>query len=435
MAKGAKPFRYRGKWRAQVTLENGMRPAKNFESHADAVDWMARQLANANSKHAPALGGPTIATLADALRHYAELYTVNKDGAVSELNRINHYLEAAGHSRLKLVLTDTDGKRLQEVEPGPLPSAFQKHNEARRAMRKQTYIRIGLLANKRCSAISTEDIRKFFSEMKQEGLGDGTVQKEIALLKHLFNMVAAEWNWNGFKNPCVGIKLGKSEMRFVFISTQQRQALWDALAECDGPYFWPLVEVCLQTTLRRKSLLKMRWDKTDLEGRIAHVPTKTGSVALPLTLHAVQVLSEMPRNDSGFVFPMSANAVNMAWDGVRVKAGLPELQFKDLRHIGATDFARQGWNSHQLKKVLGHKTTVMGEVYVNLVNQDILDLMDRTAPDSPVMQLPPPATDAAPIMLSLKRSDRVVQAVRARLNGGGTPTLEVTGLSAISTQS
>ena len=435
MAKGAKPFKYRGKWRAQVTLDNGMRPAKNFVSHADAVLWIADQLANANSKHAPALGGPTVATLADALRHYAELYTVNKEGAVSELNRINHYLEAAGHSRLRRVLRDSGGQRLEEFEPGPLPTAFQKHNEARRALRKQTYIRIALLANKRCSAISTEDIRTFFSEMKQEALGDGTIQKEIAMLKHLFNMAAAEWNWNGFKNPCLGIKLGKSQMRFVFATTQQRQALSDALAECDNPYYWPLVDICLQTTMRRSSLLKMRWDKTDLEGRIAHVPTKTGSVALPLTQHAVQVLSAMPRGDSDFVFPMSANAVDMAWDGVRVKAGLPKLQFRDLRHIGATDFARRGWNGQQLKKVLGHKTSAMGDIYVNLVSLDILELMDRTAPASPVMQLPPPATDAASIMLNRKRSDRVVQAVRARLNGSDTPTLEVSGMSAISTPS
>lgn len=431
MAKGAKPFKYRGEWRAQVTLDNGMRPAKDFESHADAVAWMADQLANANSEHAPALGGPTIATLADALRHYAELYTISKDGVVSELNRINHYLEAAGHSRLKRVVTDAGEKRLKEVEPRQLPGAFQKHNETRRAKRTRTYTRIALLANKRCSAISTEDIRKLFSEMKQEGLGEGTIQKEIAVLKHMFNMAKDEWNWKGFKNPCVGIKLGKSEMRFVFVTLQQRRALSDALAECDNPYFWPLVDICLQTTMRRSSLLNMRWDRTDLAGRIAHVPTKTGSVALPLTQHAVQVLSAMPRDDSGFVFPMSANAVDMAWDGVRLKAGLPKLQFRDLRHIGATDFARQGWSGAQLKQVLGHKTTAMADVYVNLVNQDVLDLMDRTAPASPVMQLPPPATDAAAIMLNRKRSERVVQAVRARLSDCGTQPPEGPGMSVI----
>lgn len=97
-----------------------------------------------------------------------------------------------------------------------------------------------------------------------------------------------------------------------------------------------------------------------------------------MTQHAVRVLSEMARNESGMVFPMTANAVDCAWDGVRVKAGIPTMQFRDLRHVAATDFARRGFNSHHLMKVLGHKTITMAQTYVNLVSQDVLDVMDRT---------------------------------------------------------
>ena len=65
----AKPFKYRGKWLAQVTLANGERPTRDFDSgeYQNAVQWMAEQLANANAEHAPELGGPTVATLAAAL--------------------------------------------------------------------------------------------------------------------------------------------------------------------------------------------------------------------------------------------------------------------------------------------------------------------------------------------------------------------------------
>lgn len=353
MAKGPKPFKYRDKWRATVTLSNRTRPTKDFEKYDDAVRWIAEQLANADSLCAPELGGPTVATLADALFHYAGLYTVNKGGVVSELNRINHYLEAAGRAPLKSVANAAGGSTLIERPLRELPSAFQRHNEIRLTAREQTYARIAELASKRCSVISTADIRRLVSDMKQDGLSDSTIQKEVALLKHLFNMAAGEWNWKGFDNPCKGIKLGKSEMRFVFISTEQRKALWNALAGCDNPYFWPLVEISLQTTLRRASLLAMRWDQVDLDGRIVTVPSKSGQVAIPLTVRAVTVFRQMPRDDSIYVFPLSANAVDMAWDGVRVKAGVPKLQFRDLRHLAATDFARRGFNSHQLRRVLG----------------------------------------------------------------------------------
>lgn len=422
MAKSAQPFKYRGKWRAQPTLDNGKRTAKDFKMHADAVAWIAEQRANANSVHEPALGGPKTATLAEALLHYAELHTVTKDGAASELNRINRYLEAAGYPRLKRLVTDKGGYKLAEVKSLAPPSAFQKHNVARRAAREQTYMRIQLLANKRCSAISTLDIRTLFSEMKKEGLSESTIQKEIALLKHLFNLAAKEWNWSGFKNPCLGIKLGKSNMRFIVIKPQERQALTYALSECDNPYFWPMVEIARETTMRRKSLLGMLWKNIDLDGRVAVVPSKTGEVSIPLSQCAVQVLRTMPRSESEFVFPMTANAVDMAWDGVRMKAGLPKLQFRDLRHIGATDYARAGLGSHQLAKVLGHKTTKMAEVYVNLVNQDVLDAMDRAAAGCPVMQLPPPASDKASVTLNRKRATRIVQAAKAHLLNSDTPT-------------
>lgn len=47
------PFPYRGRWRAQVTLKNGARPAENFDSVEDAKAWIADMLANQNTEHEP----------------------------------------------------------------------------------------------------------------------------------------------------------------------------------------------------------------------------------------------------------------------------------------------------------------------------------------------------------------------------------------------
>ncbi|MBV8667313.1 MAG: hypothetical protein JO269_12595 [Burkholderiaceae bacterium] len=172
MAKGAKPFRYRGKWRAQVTLSNGSRPHCDFPEgeHDAAVKWIAAQLTEADSEHVPELGGPTQATLADALKLYAELYTINKGGATSELNRINHYLEAAGIPPLKLVKDAEGRKTLQAHQRRALPAAFQQHNDKRRVARDQTYKQLAVLANKTCNSISTADLRRLVAAMESENL-------------------------------------------------------------------------------------------------------------------------------------------------------------------------------------------------------------------------------------------------------------------------
>ena len=414
MAKLPRPFKYRGKWRATVTLKNGQRPTKEFNTERDANEWITDQLANANAEHEAQLGGPTQATLAKALQHYAMLYTIRKGGAVAELTRISHYLERADMQPIKLVKSDDGSKQIVSFTRKAGPVAWQKHTDERRAARQKTYGHIKVLANKRCSAISTADLRKLMAYMQAEGLSDSTIQKEIALLKHVFNVAADEWSWKGFKNPCLGIKLGKSKIRFVFIAKAQREALWQALSECDNSYYLPLVIVTQLTTLRKGSLLAMTWDQVDLEGRVAMVPSKTGDTLVPLSRTVIEILHGLPRHESGRVFPMSANAIDMAWDGVRQKAELPTLQFRDLRHIGATDYARRGINSHQLKDILGHKTTYMSDIYVNLVQQDILDALDKVEANGPVASLPPPIRGSVAQTLSSKRAQRLAMATNRK---------------------
>ena len=43
----------------------------------------------------------------------------------------------------------------------------------------------------------------------------------------------------------------------------------------------------------------------------------------PLSKHMVNVLSDMPRDASGMVFPMTQNAVQEAWKGARDNALVP----------------------------------------------------------------------------------------------------------------
>jgi len=409
------PFKYRGAWRVQVTCKNGTRPTADFENLEEAKAWLGQTLATANDLHEPKIGGPTQATLAAALNYYAGLYSLVKGGVDAELNRINHYLVGDGMEPLRKVLNALGQLVLERYSPADQPIGWQEYNDDRRAKRAGTYGAIAALGRKRCSVISTADIRELMTTMKNEKLSDSSIQKEIALLRHMFNMAATEWNWKGFENPTVGLKLGSSKSRFVFITKAQEAALWGAIAECDSPYFWPLVVCALETTMRRSSLLGMRWDKTDLEGRLAQVPSKTGLITVPLSLHIVSVLSGMPRHPSGKVFPFSGNAVEMAWDGVRIKAGLLTLQFRDIRHLGATAYARRGLNAHQLKAILGHKTLFMAQVYVNLVAQDVLNAMDATAQTVPVIQVPPPAIGPGENILKERRSARLVDAVKKRL--------------------
>ncbi|MBS0316253.1 MAG: site-specific integrase [Proteobacteria bacterium] len=425
MAKAAKPFSYRGGWRMQVTLANGLRPHKDFDRYADAVQWGAEQLANANSAHEPVLGGPKRATLAQALVHYAEHHSLLKGGVDAELNRINHYLAGAGMPLLKKVRNAHGAPELATHQPKVQPAAWQRHNDRRREARAGTYAAIAALAIKRCSEICAADIRALHTQMKKDGLSDSTIQKELAMLKVLFNTAAREWGWAGFENPCIAVKLGKSARRFVFLTPEQRAAVDQALGECDNPYFWPLVTVARESTLRLDSLMQMRWADVDVEHRVAVLPSKTGRRNYVFSQTAQQVLEALPHSPCGRVFPMSKNAVKMMWNRVREKAGMPQLQFRDLRHLGATDWVRRGLNTHQLAQVLGHSSIQTAQFYVDLVGMDVMEALDRASTRAAAQPLPSTGQLDAKEQISLRRGERMrkVTAARtqARKTGGEAP--------------
>jgi integrase len=151
-----------------------------------------------------------------------------------------------------------------------------------------------------------------------------------------------------------------------------------------------MVELAQVSTMRRGSLLKLQWAKVSLDTREVHVWAKGSDVTLPLSQRAAELLRSVSRNGTPFVFSMSNNAVKLAWEGVRAKAGLNWLRFADLRHLGATFYARAGLNAHELRLVLGHKTTKMAEVYVNLVNTDVIEALDSAEGRRPITRRMPP---------------------------------------------
>lgn len=403
-------FRYRGGYRAEITLPHGEHRVKDFPTAEAADQWLRELLVQAKNAAQPELGGPSQCILAEMMWHYAHITTVNKGGAPAELNRIGHYLRAAGLPLLKLVKTG-GRKELVQVdwrqEPD-LPSAFEEHRDNRLAKRAKTYEAIAELANTRVSQITKAKLESLDSLMQQEGLSGSTIQKEIALLKAMFNKAIAKWNWVGFTNPAVGIKLAKPKMKFVRFTKKDEEALKASLAKCDNPLFPLLVEAAISTLARRESLLRLRAEDVDLDARTAHLRSKTGEVVIHLSQRAVEILRRVPVSADGRYFPMTPSAVDNAWDAARARAGLNHLTYQDLRHIGATYYVRKGISAHVLQQLLGHKTPKQAQTYVNLVGQDVLDALDRA--ESSATQrgdLPPAISGSAKEEMNRRRAERL----------------------------
>ena len=371
-----KPFQVANRegWHGEVVHADGRTERRHFKAHRDAAEWTETETLKAKAAQAPTFGGPSGLTLGQMMGEYASRFTINKGGYKAELGRINHYVTAVGLPRLRICV-DVDGKRhldtMAKADEPVAPEGFKSHNEVRLEKRARTYAMLRLLALKKVNRLTTDDMQQFYTVMKSDGLSNSTIQKEIALLKTAFNSAIRVWKWKHFENPCLGIKLGGSRRRFVVLTKADEERLYAALARCDNPQVWPLVELAIVTTLRKETLLTMKWDQVDLETGQAHLWAKGYWVDVTLSPRAIELLKRVPSSGDNRVFTMSANAVKMAWNGVRENALLPTLQYRDLRHVGATFYARAGFSAHQLQKVLAHKSTRMADVYVNLVAGDM----------------------------------------------------------------
>jgi integrase len=388
-----RPFQINGRagWHAEYVFADGQKSRLSFADKEAGQAWLDEQKALNDALQGPLFGGPARITLGQFLGEYAQRFSIGKQGYATEIDRINHYVTEAGLPRLKPVKEANGNRKLMTVADDlALPSAFQAHRDARMAQRAQTYAWIAKLARKKVCQVSTDDIRQLMTLGTCEQWSDSTIQKEVALLKAAFNSAIREWRWKGFVNPCLGLQLGKSNRRFVVVTDAQMERLVQALSECDNPQFWPLVDLAIHTTLRQDSLLSLKWSQTNLETRRARVWGKGKWLDAQLPLRAVEILAAMPRGSDDRVFTMTQNAVNMAWEGVREKAELPALTFRDLRHVGATQYAKAGLGVHALMHLLGHTTTRMAEVYVNLARSDVLSALDAVdAQVAPLTPVPP----------------------------------------------
>jgi integrase len=127
----------------------------------------------------------------------------------------------------------------------------------------------------------------------------------------------------------------------------------------------PLVELAVETAMRRGELLGLRWEHIDLGNRVAHLPiTKNGEGRyVPLSSRAVATLEGLPRSLSGYVFPIKPQTVAAAFMKATDRAGLGDIRFHDLRHTATTALATKLPNVIELAAVTGHTSLSMLKRY------------------------------------------------------------------------
>lgn len=136
------------------------------------------------------------------------------------------------------------------------------------------------------------------------------------------------------------------------------------------------------TGARLSEALSAKWIDVNRQSKSWRIPatkSKSGRVRMiPLNDSAIEDLDRLgteDKFDSLFINLQTKEpltAVNKVWGRLRVKAGLPDLRLRDLRHQHASFLVNAGHTLYAVQKILGPSDAQVTERYAQLSSATLL---------------------------------------------------------------
>jgi integrase len=222
------------------------------------------------------------------------------------------------------------------------------------------------------------------SEGKATQTKPATINRELAVLSHLFNM-AIDWGWID-RRPTRIKRLTESQGRITYLTVEQVARLIECAKQDQNPQVYPFIVIGVETSMRRMEILSIRRYNIDLERRIIFIPkAKAGAREQPITARLATFLRDWTGNKSPWLFPSPTAKSGHAMDiripfrRVVIAARLdPDLVVRHtLRHTAITHLVQAGIDLPTVKRISGHKTLAMVERYAHQNGAHLSAAMDK----------------------------------------------------------
>lgn len=220
--------------------------------------------------------------------------------------------------------------------------------------------------------ILPRDVSEYKALRRKEGASPATINRELALMKHCFNVARREWEYVR-DNPVSMVSMEKEPPpRDRWLTREEGSKL----LACSAAWLHRMIVFSVETGLRRGELLNLRWSDVQLQVKVIVVwgaKTKERR-SVPLSQRAFQVLQTIRKmGETGeFVFTnsQSKEQVNVqtlrtAFDTAIRRAGIINFHWHDLRHTFASRLAQAGVDPYTIQKLMGHKSFVTTQRYAH----------------------------------------------------------------------
>ncbi|MFH1023504.1 MAG: tyrosine-type recombinase/integrase [Planctomycetota bacterium] len=243
----------------------------------------------------------------------------------------------------------------------PYSKTNKKPNSYRRDTVSAKHL-VGEFGETRLTDITVKDVEKYKAN-RCAMVSHGSINRELACLKHLFSM-AIRWG-NASRNPVKDVKFFKEPPAIVrFLSDSERRRL---MVFCPT-HIKPVVLTALYTGMRRSEVFSLCWPDVDLDRRMIRVRyTKNNEDrSIPINSDLADVFGDLPRSiQDPRVFGHVVN-FRKEWDATLLRAGIANFRFHDLRHTFASYLVMAGVDVKTVQEMLGHRSITMTMRYTHL---------------------------------------------------------------------
>jgi integrase len=270
-------------------------------------------------------------------------------------------------------------------------------------------------AGKMMHQVTSAEMSDFETKRRMEGVSTSTIRRDLACLSSLVTSTV-EWEWQD-ANPVPaylkrrskrGLKEGNARTRY-FTDDEERRLIAAATSrgsrtkngrQTGKPTCArEAIILAIDSGLRREELFALTWRQVDLIRGLIDTRTKTKSGRMrkvPLPPRSAQILAQLPRHDSGFVFvnPDAGTRYVQMDKGFKAAARRAEIEdarWHDLRRTaGCRWLQRDGKSLEEVSILLGHSSVKVTEkCYAFLEAEMVAESLSRTktgTSDSGVVQ-------------------------------------------------
>ena len=337
-----------------------------------------------------------------------------KEDAEKWVRTVERELETSGFVDRREADKNTLGEVLRRYQKEVTPS---KKSAVIESVKIDVILKDAVLPKLKMSAITSTAVASWRDRRLKEVVG-ATVNRDIDVLSTVLNHARREWGIH-VENPIPYVKRPeKARARERRFSTEEEAYLLAALTGgkrmADGtfskgarnPWLLPLVQLAIETAMRRGELLALEWENVDLKRQTAHLPdTKNGDArTVPLSTKAVAILAALPKpqadeddeseneadvSRTGRVFATTALALRKGFTRAIERAQeqyiadckaakrkpvagfLADVHFHDTRHEAASRLAEKLSNVVELSAVTGHRDLRMLKRYYHPRAEDL----------------------------------------------------------------